>query len=418
MNGLWTAISFIIIFTVIVVSHEFGHYLIGRLNGIGVEEFTIGMGPAIFKKKGKHTTFAIRLFPIGGACIFKGMGMSDDSEEETTDGLNDKLEEFLARSENVDEVESIEEEKRAREKYKKDIESVETVMDEVSDVEVADGVAIATDNYKAIAFNEAPVWARISTVAAGPIFNVILAFLFSIFLCWFCGSDRAELVDVMDGYPAQAAGLQAGDVITRIDNQKIYVWREISVCSMLNYGETFEIEYERDGQRYVTTITPQFDEETNRYYIGFIGGSIPVECKDLSVFKYSLIEVRYWLITTYRSLLFMFSGHASVDDLSGPVGIATVIDDTIEETSQYGVFTVILNLVNITVLLSVNLGVLNVLPFPALDGGRLVLLLVEAVTGKKVPPDKEGLFHFIGFVLLMILMVVVLFNDIFRAISG
>lgn len=418
MNGLWTAISFIIIFTVIVVSHEFGHYLIGRLNGIGVEEFTIGMGPAIFKKKGKHTTFAIRLFPIGGACIFKGMGMSDDSEEETTDGLNDKLEEFLARSENVDEVESIEEEKRAREKYKKDIESVETVKDEVSDVEVADGVAIATDNYKAIAFNEAPVWARISTVAAGPIFNVILAFLFSIFLCWFCGSDRAELVDVMDGYPAQAAGLQAGDVITRIDNQKIYVWREISVCSMLNYGETFEIEYERDGQRYVTTITPQFDEETNRYYIGFIGGSIPVECKDLSVFKYSLIEVRYWLITTYRSLLFMFSGHASVDDLSGPVGIATVIDDTIEETSQYGVFTVILNLVNITVLLSVNLGVLNVLPFPALDGGRLVLLLVEAVTGKKVPPDKEGLFHFIGFVLLMILMVVVLFNDIFRAISG
>ena len=418
MNGLWTAISFIIIFTVIVVSHEFGHYLIGRLNGIGVEEFTIGMGPAIFKKKGKHTTFAIRLFPIGGACIFKGMGMSDDSEEETTDGLNDKLEEFLARSENADEVESIEEEKRAREKYKKDIESVETVMDEGSDVEVADGVAIAADNYKAIAFNEAPVWARISTVAAGPIFNVILAFLFSIFLCWFCGSDRAELVDVMDGYPAQAAGLQAGDVITRIDNQKIYVWREISVCSMLNYGETFEIEYERDGQRYVTTITPQFDEATNRYYIGFIGGSIPVECKDLSVFKYSLIEVRYWLITTYRSLLFMFSGHASVDDLSGPVGIATVIDDTIEETSQYGVFTVILNLVNITVLLSVNLGVLNVLPFPALDGGRLVLLLVEAVTGKKVPPDKEGLFHFIGFVLLMILMAVVLFNDIFIAISG
>lgn len=473
MNTLWTAISFIIIFTVIVVSHEFGHYLIGRLNGIGVEEFTIGMGPAIFKKKGKHTTFAIRLFPIGGACIFKGMGMSDESDDETFEELNSRLEELSGRlaqfddtldadmsddelaeaeitqAEIAEEIKKIEAEIKAvkkeikekaeeavndievyedgyvmpikasevREKYKGEIEAAEAVMDSDADMEV-DGVVVATDDYKAIAFNEAPVWARISTVAAGPIFNVILAFLFSIFLCWFCGSDRAELVDVMDGYPAQAAGLQAGDVITRIDNQKIYLWREISVCSMLNYGETFEIEYERDGQRHVTTITPQFDEETNRYYIGFIGGNIPVECKDLSVFKYSLIEVRYWLITTYRSLLFMFSGHASVNDLSGPVGIATVIDDTIEETSQYGVFTVILNLVNITVLLSVNLGVFNVLPFPALDGGRLVLLFIEAVTGKKVPADKEGLFHFIGFVLLMILMVVVLFNDFIRAFGG
>lgn len=380
MNTIWTAISFIIIFSVIVVSHEFGHYLIGRLNGIGVEEFTIGMGPAIYKKKGKHTTFAIRLFPIGGACIFKGMGLGAEADEDDANDADDLEDE--------------------------DGKELTETLDSLEELD---------DHYKAIAFNDAPVGARIATVAAGPIFNILFAFLFSIFLCWNCGSDIPVLVDVMEGYPAEAAGLQAGDVITRIDNQKIYVWREISVCSMLNYGEPFEIEYERDGVRHVANIVPQYNEETGRYYIGFIGGSVPVECRNLSVFKYSAIEVRYWFITTYRSLLFMFSGHASINDFSGPVGIATVIDDTIEETSQYGVFTVILNLVNLTILLSVNLGVFNIIPFPALDGGRLLLLFVEAITRKKIPPEKEGAFHFVGFVLLMALMLLVFFNDIIRA---
>ena len=110
----------------------------------------------------------------------------------------------------------------------------------------------------------------------------------------------------------------------------------------------------------------------------------------------------------------MFSGRASLDDLAGPVGVANVIDDTIEETKSYGLFTVILNLVNIIVLLSVNLGVLNLIPFPALDGGRLLILFIEAITHKRIPPEKEGIFHMIGFILLMILMVVVLCNDVMR----
>lgn len=372
---IWSILSFIIIFTIVVVSHEFGHFIVGRLNGIGVEEFSIGMGPAIFKKRGKHTLFAIRLLPIGGACIFKGMGLGEAEEEEEEELVDDEKE-----------------------------------SDAGEETEDAD--------YRAIGFNEAPVWARIATVFAGPVFNVILAFLFSIFLCWFCGSDAPILTDVMDGYPAQAAGLQAGDTITKIDNQRIYVWREISVCSLLNYGETFEIEYMRDGQKYVTDITPRYDEETDRYYIGFIGGGTPVACNNISVFKYSLIEVRYWLITTYRSLFFVFSGHGSMDDFAGPVGMTNIIDETIEETSQYGLFTVILSLVNIIVFLSVNLGVLNLLPFPALDGGRLLLLFVEAVTRKKVPEDKEGIFHFVGFVILMLFMVAVLYNDIMRAFGG
>lgn len=367
---IWSIISFIIIFFAVVVSHEFGHFFVGRLNGIGVDEFSIGMGPVIFRKKGKHSSFTIRLLPIGGACMFKGMGFAEEDSEAA----------------------------------KEDKE--------------ADEVEEADDGRRAIAFNDAPVYARIATVLAGPVFNVILAFICSIFLCWFCGSDAPVLAGVMEGYPAAEAGIQKGDIITKINSQRIYVWREISVVSLLNYGETINVEYERNGEKHVTQITPKYDEETGRYYIGFMGGTAPVECNNISVFKYSLIEVRYWLITTYRSLFYMFSGHASMDDVAGPVGMATMIDETIDETSQYGLFVVILNLVNITVLLSVNLGVLNLLPFPALDGGRLVLLLIEAITRKKVPEEKEGLFHLVGFVILMLFMVAVLYNDIMRIFGG
>ncbi len=364
---IWTIISFVIIFTVVVVSHEFGHYLIARLNNIRVNEFSIGMGPAIFKKKGKHTTFAIRLLPIGGACIFEG---EDGRTSETEDGE----------------------------------ESEDKQADEPEEIDESAGIA----------FNDAPVWARIASVFAGPLFNIILAFFLSIFICWFCGSDLPVLYNVTEGLPAEAAGMQAGDKIVKINGERIYLWREVSMISILSSGKPMNITYERDGVKYDTTITPYWSEEDGRYYIGFIGGGEFVSCKDISVFKYAYLEVRYWLITTYRSLGYMFSGRASLDDLAGPVGVANVIDDTIEETKSYGLFTVVLNMVNIIVLLSVNLGVLNLIPFPALDGGRLVLLFIEAVTHKKIPPEKEGIFHMIGFILLMILMVVVLCNDIMR----
>lgn len=357
-SPILTIISFIVIFTVVVVSHEFGHFMIAKLNGIKVNEFSIGMGPAIFKKKGKETTLAIRLFPIGGACIFEGEdGIYQDEDEPG------------------------------------------------KPKEIKEGT-----------FSSAPVWGRIATVFAGPFFNIILAYLLSMFLCWFCGADTPVLYDVSENYPAQAAGLEAGDTIISIDHQRIFLWREVSVISYMNHGEPIDITYERDGQRYDTTITPMYSEEDSRYYIGFIGGGNYVECNNLSVFKYSFYEVRYWIVTTVRSLVYMVSGYASADDVAGPVGIATVIDDTIEETSKEGVFTVFLNMVNIALLLSVNLGVLNLLPVPALDGGRLLFLLFEAITKKKVPPEKEGIVHLIGFVILMILMVLVLYNDIMRLI--
>ncbi len=368
MNSpLLTILSFLIIFTVVVVSHEFGHYLLARLNGIRVKEFSVGMGPALFRKKGKMTELVIRALPIGGACIFEG-----------EPGEGAELGQVAAKDE--------EEEKRE---------------------EIRDDLAGKS-------FNEAPVWGRIASVLAGPLFNILLAFLLGLFMVWFSAEDLPVIHSVMDGYPAQEAGIQAGDKIISIDGYRVHLYREAMIKSYMNNGKPMEITCERDGQQYTVTINPKYDETAGRYYIGFSGPGDYAECNNLSVFKYSAYEVRYMLMATWDSLLYMLSGHASVDDLAGPVGVANVIDETIEETAPHGAMMVIINLFNIAILLSVNLGVLNLLPVPALDGGRLLFLLFEAISGRKVPPEKEGFVHLIGFVLLMVLMLVVLFNDISR----
>lgn len=345
-----TIVSFLIIFMVVVVSHEFGHYIIARINGIRVNEFTIGFGPALFKKKGRVTEFVIRLFPFGGACIFDGM---DGEPTQESDGFNK-------------------------------------------------------------GFNEAPVWGRISTVLAGPVFNVILAFFLALPLVWVYGADLPNVVVAYEGYPAYEAGIREGDRVIKVDGHRVHLWREVIIRSLMNSGEPMDIVWEHEGQRYSSTITPAWSEEDQRYYIGFSGGTDIISCKNLNLIPYSWYEVRYWLDATIQSLKHMVTGHAKLDDLAGPVGVANVIDETIEDTQQYGGFTVFMNMVNLAVLLSVNLGIMNLLPIPALDGGRLLFLLFEAVSGRRVPPEKEGFVHMIGIILLLVLMVVVMFNDIGR----
>lgn len=345
-----TLIYFVLIFGAIVLAHEFGHYLLAKVNGIHVVEFAIGMGPKLvgFHKNG--TDYVIRLLPIGGACMFEG-----------EDGLNEVQGEPSPNS-----------------------------------------------------FNAAPVWARISSVVAGPLFNFILAFLLAIFLVGFSGSDKPVILGIMEGYPADEAGMEPGDVITRMNDERIYLAREIYINTYLNGDKPMEIEYERNGELFTTQLVPKYSEESGRHLIGLQGYGEAVEAKGLSLFKYAYYEVRYSFLSTIKSLAMLIQGEASKDDVSGPVGIAQVIGEVAEEATPYGPLVLLLNLANIAMLLSVNLGVLNLLPLPALDGGRLVFMLIEAVRGKPIPPEKEGMVHFAGFVALMVLMVFVMYNDIVR----
>ena len=357
---VWTILFFIIIFSFIVIGHEGGHFLIAKINGIHVVEFTIGLGPKLFHFKAGGTEFSIRALPFGGACIFENPDEADDEEED----------------------------KENEDKLVKDL----------------------TSDKNSKAFKDASVWARIATVVAGPLFNILLAYILGLFIVFFCGECGTVISEVKAGMPAEAAGLMPGDKITKINGERIYLFSEIKMLAFVDNNETWVVEYERDGQKYSTDLVPVFVSKDSRV-IGVASEDI-IDCTNLNMFKYSALEIRYWVKATFKSLKMLFTGRLTKDDVSGPVGMAQIIDTTIEETKQYGVFTVLLNMVNITVLLSVNLGIMNMLPLPALDGGRLIFLLVEAVIRKPVPRKFEAIVHGAGIVALLLLSVFILINDI------
>lgn len=261
-------------------------------------------------------------------------------------------------------------------------------------------------------FNNKSVWARISVIAAGPIFNFILAFILSVIIVGWVGYDKAEIGSVVPNSAAQEAGLKKGDVITEINGKNIHLFREISNYNQFHQGEKVTLEYNRDGKTYEAILTPKKNEQ-GLYLIGITQAKYK-KANAFTALQYGLYEVEYWIETTLESLKMLFTGKIGMDQLSGPVGIVDVVGDTYEANKAYGVSSVIFSLINLSILLSANLGVMNLLPIPALDGGRLIFLFIEAIRGKRVPPEKEGMVHFVGLMLLFGLMIFVLFNDIKR----
>lgn len=340
-------IIFLIILSVLVMVHEAGHFFVAKLNGIRVLEFCLGMGPQIFKFTKGETTYAIRLFPIGGACMF-------DGEDGNVEGGGEGDEHC---------------------------------------------------------FHKANVWARIATVVAGPLCNFVLAFIFSVIIVNFSVTDLPIVVQVTEGGAAAEAGILPGDEIISVNGEKVHLYREVQVISQLNHGEPYEMVLKRDGKLVEVTFTPTFDEKEGRYYMGLAGAEYEA-FRGLDSLKYGFYEVRYAAVSTYKSLLQMIQGQVKSEDMAGVVGIANMVDETYEAVKPAGWQSVLLTMMNLASLLSVNLGIINLLPLPALDGGRLVFLAVEVIRGKPVPPDKEGLVHAIGFIFFMVLMVFLVFNDI------
>ncbi len=366
-----TIILFLIVFGVVVVSHEFGHFIIARRNGIRVVEFAVGMGPNLFSYEKNGVRYSLKLLPIGGACIFEG----EDGPETDRDAASGG---------------------------------------QAAPVYSADG-GFAADEKQGVPFPQAGVWKRIATVFAGPFFNFILAFVVAVVLTAFSGVDLPVIAGVSEGSAAEEAGLRAGDVITKIGHERIHFYREVMVISAINRGETLDIRYTRDGEEGVVSLTPRYDSDDARYYIGITGGGEYLDCNPLQVFQYGFYEVEYFARTTYKSLGMLFQGRVTRDDVSGPVGIAQLVGESYDAAEEnYGTFSAVLTMMEIVVLLAVNLGIMNLLPLPALDGGRLLFLLIEVVRGKPVSPEKEGLIHFAGMALLMVLMVFVMYNDIMK----
>lgn len=361
-------ILIILVFGVIIFFHEMGHFAVAKLNHITVREFSMGFGPKLFSFEKKETQYTLRLIPLGGYCMM----LSEDEEENE-------------RDEN--------------------------------------------------SFDKKSVWARMATILAGPFMNFVIAFLFSMVIIHFCGSDPAEIGGVYDSsniqeytqdgtdpfngtYPAADAGIQAGDTVLKINGSTIKNFRELQIyLEIYNSSDPIELTLEReDGTVYDTTVYPA--EVGGSYKIGImsIGRVLPESFGELC--RYSLYETRYWVKATFLSLKLIFTRQVSSDEISGPIGVASSMNQTFNEAAKSSTIDLILNWMNYIVLLSANLGVMNLLPIPGLDGGRFLFLLIEAVTRKKVPKDKENLVTMIGFVLVMLLMVVILFNDIKNVFFG
>ena len=263
-------------------------------------------------------------------------------------------------------------------------------------------------------FQKKSVWARISVVAAGPVFNFIMAFVLAVIILGNIGISTPTVAQVEDGYGAQTAGLQAGDEIIKMNHKHIHFFKEISMYTLFHEGETVEVTYERNGEQNTVEVQPSYDEEQGRYRYGIYGSGEYTKVGPIKTLQYSVYEVKYWICSTVDSLKMLVMRKIGMDQLSGPVGIVNVVADAYQQTKSYGAIVVIEQFLYIGILLSANLGVMNLLPLPALDGGRLVFLFVEAIRRKRIPPEKEGYVHGLGFVLLMLLMVFVLFNDVKR----
>ena len=344
----------ILLFSLLIFVHELGHFVAAKLSGVQVNEFALFMGPAIVKWKRGETQYSIRCIPIGGYCAMEG-------EDEDTDNPR--------------------------------------------------------------SFQKAAWWKRLIVLVAGSAMNFITGVLLMAIVF---APAKQFVVPVIESAEegctvVREDGLHIGDRFLEVDGEKIYVQSDFSMLLALNPGETHDLVVERSGQKVVlddfTMETHLFGEEQTPRF-GFTFG---VEDANFSntvryVWNSSINVVR----TVRLSLKMLITGQAGLQDMSGPVGIVQIMSDTAEASAN--ALDAFLNMLYFGGFIAINLAVMNLLPIPALDGGRVVGLLlttgIEAITKKKLNPKYEGYIHGAGMVLLLILMAVIMFKDIFVIFKG
>ena len=344
----------ILIFSFLIFIHEFGHFITAKLSGVQVNEFAVFMGPAIWKKQKGETLYSIRCIPIGGYCAMEG----EDQD---------------------------------------------------------------TDNPRS--FQKAAWWKRLIILVAGSAMNFIAGILIMVIV--FLPAQQfitPTISNIEQGSLIGGAnGLQVGDTFLEVDGEKIYVQSDFSTILSLNPGDVHDIVVERNGERVVLDDfemkTTLFEgEETPRYGFSFSVEDATLGSKLEYAWKNTLNAGRIVRL----SLQMLFSGQASVSDMTGPVGIVGQMSDMAEASETW--VDAILNMLYFGGFIAVNLAIMNLLPIPALDGGRVLALLVTTVivkiTGKPVNPKVEGYIHAVGMILLLGLMAIIMFKDIFTIFKG
>jgi regulator of sigma E protease len=346
--NLISLLILIIILGIIILIHEFGHFLAAKKNGVYVEEFSLGMGPKIwkFKRKNDPTNYSLRLFPVGG---FVSMA---NTEDEIKDVKNDQILE--------------------NKKYHQ----------------------------------------KLIVMLIGIIFNFILCIvlLFVNGMIYGSPSNKAIISEVTEGAPAYISGLEAGDKIVKINNHKVKNLNDVLIeFNKKDKEYTFVIE--RDNSTKSIKVTPTIEkkdgEKVKKFGIVFTS---EIKHGFINAVKYSITETISTAKTVFNIVINLFAGKISIKNMSGPVGIYSIVDSVKESGGLQ-------SLIYLTAYLSINVGILNLIPFPVFDGGRVLLITIEKITKKRLNPNIENYLNLIAFILLGIFMVYVTLNDILKVIG-
>lgn len=330
-----TIISSIIIFLLVILIHEFGHFIVAKMNGVSVLEFSIGMGPKLFQKESNGTLYSLRLLPVGGYCQLEG----EDEENDSPNSLN----------------------------------------------------------------NQSPL-VRLKVILAGAIMNFILAFILLILLMS-VSRVSTEVSGVLEDSPAYSSGIQTGDKIVSINGKNINDGEELLKNIKESQGD-LDIGVIRDSQSKNIKVTPRLENNVRKIGVNF---QEEYDIKNFSLikgFKKGVITFLNLTGMLYKFLGMLITGQLGLGGVSGPVGVVKEIGNAAK--------TGVANLIFLLAYININLGVFNLLPIPALDGGRAIFILIEMIFGKKISQEKEGYIHMVGLILLLALIAVVTIKDVIK----
>ena len=330
-----TIISSIIIFLLVILIHEFGHFIVAKMNGVSVLEFSIGMGPKLFQKESNGTLYSLRLLPVGGYCQLEG----EDEENDSPNSLN----------------------------------------------------------------NQSP-FVRLKVILAGAIMNFILAFILLILLMS-VSRVSTEISGVIKDSPAYSSGIQTGDKIVSINGKNINDGEELLKNIKESQGD-LDIGVIRDSQSKNIKVTPRLENNVRKIGVNF---QEEYNIKNFSLikgFKKGVITFLNLTGMLYKFLGMLITGQLGLGGVSGPVGVVKEIGNAAK--------TGVANLIFLLAYININLGVFNLLPIPALDGGRAIFILIEMIFGKKISQEKEGYIHMVGLILLLALIAIVTIKDVIK----
>lgn len=353
IEALLLIIIGILLFEFIVFIHEFGHYITAKLSGVRVNEFALGMGPKLLKFQKGETLYSLRLFPIGGFCSMEGE--DQDSEDER-------------------------------------------------------------------AFGKAAVWKRMIIVVAGAVMNLLLGFVMMIILLAPNQYFASNQIAVFAENATSSKQLQVGDELKSINGYGIKTSMDLSFALATAKSNTLDVTVKRDGQMmtFANVTLPTIKKEINGEEKEILQLDFKVKAIENNfgtLLSQSFFSTGSTIKMVWASLAGLVTGQFSINEVSGPVGMTSAISQATAEGLKSSFLDGLSNLVYVMMIITINLGVVNLLPLPALDGGRLVFLIIEAIRRKPVNPEHEGYVHFVGIILLFGFMIIISIKDVIQLIT-